>query len=234
MMRSPFRTLLAALLLAGGFALFAGCDSGGLKLGLKEDEVRVMRLELAAPGVPSANRRVLSLAVDDNLIVQARALSATGTPVRNEAVAFASNDEERLRVLATWGSWPDYFAALRGVAKGTAEVICTAAAVSDRITVAVGDAVAAATRPFIRFLAPDGDPIPVGASRVFTAEFVDETGAVSPTASLVFTLSSDAIARIDSSTRTTVTVTGLATGEVNLFARDAANSAGAGISLSVR
>lgn len=225
------RVSLVASLFAAALGLHAGCGPSSLQLGLKEEEVRVARIAVYAGGAET--RTAAPLGVKDHLVVEALALNAQGDPVRNEAVAFASTDEGTVKVLSTWGAWPRFYAALRGELAGTAEVVCSAGTVASWITVPVSETAAGGSRPYLRFVAPDATPIPVDGSRIYAAEYVNANGTTGET-SLVFTLSNATVAKIASSDRSSVTLTGLATGEVSLFARDAANTAAAGLTLSVR
>ena len=85
-------------------------------------------------------------------------------------------EEETLKILASWAEWPWFYASVRGLAKGTAEIICSSSAgVASAIVIPVSDDPSSTTLPKIVLLGrdrtvPAATTVPANGALEFFAE----------------------------------------------------------------
>ncbi|MEZ7891540.1 MAG: hypothetical protein QMC67_07320 [Candidatus Wallbacteria bacterium] len=218
--------LLAAFIMTLFFVVTNGCSG---KLGLDENTVYVANINLYNAG------RLLnssaSVNVGDHYVIEARPLNKNSEIVANSSVAFSAADDAIVKVLSTYASSGSSFAIVKGVERGTSEVIAQSGGISKHIQFGVGNS-AGGNLAYVKFNNASSDPLSVGASREYTADYIDVSGATKE-ASLVWSLPNETYARIASSSGNKATVTGISTGEVTLLVRDAANTVAAGILIRV-
>ncbi len=235
-MRPRFaRTAFAAAFLAVAVGFHPGCGPAKLQLGLKEDEARVARVATYVGDAESA--AVPALAVDGVQILRARALNAIGEPTRNESVTFASNDEDVLKVLSTWTSWPWHYAAVKGLKQGTAQVVCTSSPGGRAAAVTVTVSGAARIASYVRFRSPDVSDFAVNDQRLFSAEFLkyqNDTIEVVANRALEFKSLLESVATVERVDDSSARVKAVAAGTFDLIVFDKAGEAMAGLTLKVK
>ena len=219
--------IILTFMVTAAFVITNGCSS---KLGLDENTVYVNSINLYNAGQPLSSSAKIN--VGDHYIVEARPLNKNAEVISNTSVAFKASDEETLKVLNTYSSGNSSFAIVKGEKTGTAEIIAQSGSISKYIQFGVGNSGNIGNIAYIKFNNASSDPLLVGASREYSADYIDTTGATKE-ASLVWTLPNETYAKIASNAPNKATVTGVSTGEVTLFVRDAANTVAAGVLIKV-
>ena len=210
-----------------------GCVSDNYKLGRNDAYYDVTGIKAYRAGAEV--KSISNVKVGDHLIIEGKAFNERGETIPNTYVTATSTDEKIVKILTTYTSLDSYFAVCRGEVVGSAEVVLTAGNRTIALPIGVGEGAVGQTKPYIKFKNITSDALLVGSSREYIAEYVNELSATSET-SLIWSLnpSTELTAKISSTTKSSATVTAISTGEVSLLVRDAANTAAAGVTVTVR
>lgn len=228
-----FWAFILIIAVSWAFMNSTGCVSDNYKLGRNDAYYDVTSIKAYRAGVEV--KSVSNVKVSDHLILEGKAFNERGETIPNTYVTVTSTDEKIVKILTGYASRDSYFSVCRGEVVGSAEILLAAGNRTIAIPIGIGEGAVGETKPYIKFKNITSDALLVGTSREYIAEYVNEQSATAET-SLIWSLNpnNELTAKISSTTKTSATVTGISTGEVSLLVRDAANSAAAGVTVTVR
>jgi len=210
-----------------------GCVSDNYKLGNDDRDSGVAAVKVYRAGAEISN--VHDISVKSHVIIEGRALNETGDYARDASVTMVSTDEKILKILNNYVSNNSFFSVVQAVSSGTAEIIVGSAGISVPIEMSVSATASGDSIPYIVFKNNVTNTLKVGGAAVeYTVDYVTDAASTKET-SFVWTLlpQDQTYALIASRVKNTATVIGLKTGEVDLQARDAENTAAAAIHLII-
>lgn len=208
-----------------------GCFSDNFKLGNNDRDNAVQDVRVYRAGTQITS--IADMKVGEHVIIEGRAMNDHDDYARNAELSMTTTDEKILKILNSYYSNNSFFSVIRAESIGTAEILVGSAGVTVPVQMAVNAGVTAA-RPYILFRNSLVDTVRVGSAVEFTADYVSEANTTKEV-TIVWTLlpKEQTFAQIANSGKNNTTVTGLKTGEVDLLARDAENTAAAALHLKI-
>ncbi|HNY12554.1 MAG TPA: hypothetical protein PKK26_13275 [Candidatus Wallbacteria bacterium] len=221
------------MIILSAFMNSTGCVSDKYDLGRNDAYYDVASIKAYRAGAEV--KSLSNIKVGDHLILEGKAFNEKAETIPNTYVTATSTDEKIVKILTGYASNNSYFAVCRGEVIGSAEILLAAGNKTIAIPFGVGEGTVGETKPYIKFKNITSDALLVGTSREYIAEYVNEQSSTTET-SLIWSLnpSTELTAKISSTTKTSATVTAIATGEVSLLVRDASNTAASGVVVTVR
>lgn len=229
--------ILSFALMALGLIFWfnSGCSSDKLKLGIDEDTHYITRIKAYRAGVEV--NMVDGVKVGEHVILEGRGYNNNNTSVKDGSISITSTDEKIAKILTSYRSANSYYGVVRGEAAGSIEILLSGGSVTMPVFFGVITSASGESKPYIKFNSVSSEHIPVGTARQYNANYIDSKGAISSTTALVWSLlplNDTTVAEISSQTKNSATVKGNATGEVELFVRDAENTAAASVKVKVQ
>ncbi len=213
----------------------SGCSSDKLKLGLDDDTHFISRIRAYRAGVEV--NMVDGVKVGEHVIIEGRAYNNNNTSVKDGSIAITSTDEKVAKILTSYRSADSFYGVVRGEAVGSIEILLSGGSITKPVFFGVSTSAVGENKPYIKFNNISSEHIPVGTARQYNANYVDSNGTVSTATALVWSLipaNDTTVAEIASQTKDSAIVKGNATGEVELFVRDAENTVAASVAIKVQ
>ncbi len=213
----------------------SGCSSDKLKLGVDEDTQYISRINAYRAGIEV--NMIDGIKVGEHVILEGRAYNNNNTSVKDGAISITSTDEKIAKILTSYRSADSFYGVVRGEAVGSIEILLAGGNITRAVFFGVSTSAVGDNKPYIKFNNVSSEHIPVGTARQYNANYVDSNGAVSASTALVWSLippNDTTVAEIASQTKDSAIVKGNATGEVELFVRDAENTVAASVAIKVQ
>ncbi len=217
------------------FWLNSGCSSDKLKLGVNDDVHYISRIKAYRAGLEISS--IEGVKVGEHVIIEGRAYNNNNNLVKDSALSITSTDEKVAKVLTVYRSYDSYYAVVKGEAVGSIEILLAGGNIAVPVCFGVSSSAGGDNKPYIKFKSISSEPILVGTARQYNANYIDENGLVSTSAALVWSLippNDNTVAEITSQNKDSAIVKGNSTGEVELFVRDAENTAAASVAIKVQ
>lgn len=227
MLRLGMVLLLCLLVI---FPNLSGCSGDKYQLGLQRERTEIDRIVTWIDGTVSVNA---SVGINAHQIIEARPYNELGEFPENHSLSMVSNDEAVMTVPTVYRSGDSYFAIVKGIEAGQADLVVSGGRAVVPVRFNIGTGGAATPLPYLKFVNASTTPLGINATREFAAEFVNSSGQTEAV-SLVWSLSKQGIATLGTAVDNRMPVTGTAAGSVELLVRDANNKASAGLSLIVQ
>ncbi len=229
--------ILSFALMALGLIFWfnSGCSGDKLKLGIDENAHYITRIKAYRAGVEV--NAIDGVKVGEHIIIEGRAYNNNNAAVKDGAISISSTDEKIAKLLTSYRSADSYFGVVRGEGAGSVEILLSGGNIVLPVFLGITSTPSGENKPYIKFSNVSSEPIIVGTARLYSAEYIDSSGAPSTTAALVWSLlppDDTTVAEISTQTKDGATVKGNAPGTVELFVRDAENTAAASVKIKVQ